>query len=69
MTCGYINKPEIIDEEPRPDEVVEPLHDRTGQEQHLLPLLDVDHLALDVECLVNILGKSHIGIIFEFWTE
>ena len=40
--------PELIDEQARPDEVVEALHDWAGQEQHLLPLSNVDHLALTI---------------------
>ena len=52
---GTLFPPEIIDEEARPDQVVEALHDRAGEEQHELPLLDEDHLALDVQCLVDIL--------------
>ena len=50
--------PEIIDKEARPHQVVEALHDGAGEEQHELPLLDEDHLALDVECLVDILAQN-----------
>ena len=51
----YHTLPEIIDEEAGPNKVVEALHDGTGEEQHELPLLDEDHLALDVKCFVHIL--------------
>ena len=40
--------PELIDEQARPDEVVEALHDWAGQKQHLLPLSNVDHLTLKI---------------------
>ena len=46
---------EVVDEEAGPDEVVEPLHDGAGQEQHEAPLLDEDHLPLDVQRLVDVL--------------
>ena len=41
--------PEVIDEEARPDEVVEVLHDGAGQEEHAVPLLHVHHLPLHIE--------------------
>ena len=44
--------PELIDEQSRPDEVVEALHDWASKEQHELPFFDEDHLALDVKRLV-----------------
>ena len=50
--------PEIIDEEAGPDKVIEALHDRTGEKHHELPLLDEDHLAFDVKCLVDILIQN-----------
>ena len=56
---GTLFPPEIIDEEARPDQVVEALHDRAGEEQHELPLLDEDHLALDVKRLVDILNLKN----------
>ena len=52
--------PEIIDEEPCPDERIEVVHDWTPEEEELLPFLDEDHLALDVEGLVNVLRRMWI---------
>ena len=58
-----INLPEIIDEESRPNEVVQSLHDWTSKEQHKFPLSYEHHLSLDVESLVNILKILQLKII------
>ena len=58
-TCAdWAISPEIIDEQARPDEVVEVIHHGTGQKEHLLPFSDIDHLALDVESLIHILENT-----------
>merc|ERR1719367_2534538 len=54
---------EIIDEESRPNEVVQSLHDWTSKEQHKFPLSYEHHLSLDVESLVNILKILQLKII------
>ncbi len=50
--------PEVVDEEARPDQVVEVIHNRTGEEEQLLPLRHVDHLPFDVQRLVHVLDEQ-----------
>ncbi len=52
---GVVVHAEVVYEEPRPDQVVEIVHDGTGQEQDLVPLLYEQHLTLDVQGLVHLL--------------
>ena len=47
--------PKIIDEKAGPNQVVEIVHHGTSQEEELTPLLDKEHLTLDVKGLVDIL--------------
>ena len=54
MPVKYICLPQLINEEAGPDEMVEAIHDRAGQEQHLLPLSDVNHLTLQKNQLMYI---------------
>ena len=55
--------PEVIDEETRPDQVVEALHDGAGEEQHETPLRDEEHLTLDVESLVQVLQVVQLKLL------
>ena len=61
--AGVVVHAQVVDEQPGPDEVVEVGHHGAGQEQHLLPLLHVDHLTLDVERLVDFLVKEILHVI------
>jgi len=47
--------PQVIDKKTSPDEVVKILHDWAGQEQNLLPFVNVHHLSFDMKSFVNIL--------------
>ena len=65
LYCAHCILPEIIDEEPGPDEVVEVLHDGAGQEQHALPLSHVHHLTLCPSRLSSVWPV--VGSFFKFW--
>ena len=51
----FLPWPEVVDEQPGPDEAVELVEDGAGQEHHEAPLGHKDHLALDVQGLVYLL--------------